>query len=239
MLLLAPVLVTFLSVFVYSVGSTMMNATLIYYAKYVLPDRVDVLSVAGAASLVGMLVALAFSARIATKAGKRVAFGLGVVLFGVGLLLRLVAVTSIPWLYVCAAVIGLGIGLSMSLQYGVQADNVDYVDWKMGVRAEGALASFLSFVAKAAGGLGGAIPGYLLASAGYVANQPQTQTAKDAILLGSTVVPALLGLAGGALFLAAYPLNRAKMKEIETELARRRTETGSIEPIGPDGSADR
>jgi GPH family glycoside/pentoside/hexuronide:cation symporter/glucuronide carrier protein len=225
MLLLAPVLVTFVAVFVYSVGSTMMNAMLVYFAKYVLDNRIDVLSLAGAASFVGMLIALALSPRIATRFGKRIAFGCGVLLFGIGLLLRLFSVTSIPWLYVCAFVIGLGIGLSMSLQYGVQADNVDFVDWKMGIRAEGALASFLSFVAKAASGFGGAIPGYLLASAGYIANQAQTQTAKDAIILGSTVAPALLGLIGGALFLAAYPLDNRKMKDIEGELARRRAET--------------
>jgi GPH family glycoside/pentoside/hexuronide:cation symporter/glucuronide carrier protein len=222
MLLLAPVLATFLAQLLYSIGTAMMNATLIYFVTYVLDHRIEVLSFAGMASFGGMLASLALSARLATKRGKKVVFGAGLLLFGGGLLLRGVLVASIPWLYACSAVTGLGVGLAMPLVYGIQADNVDYVDWKMGFRAEGSLAALLSFIIKAAAGLGGAIPGYLLAAAGYVANQEQTQAARDAIVLASIALPAVLGLAAGVLFLVLYPLDGPRMKEIEAGLARRR-----------------
>lgn len=58
----------------------------------------------------------------------------------------------------------------------LSADNIDYVEYKIKYRSEAAVASFGSFVTKISSGIAGAIPGYVLGWAGYVATS-QTQPA--------------------------------------------------------------
>lgn len=55
-----------------------------------------------------------------------------------------------------------------TLTTSIQADNTTYVQYKTGKRAEAAIASFTSFITKVAQGIGGAIPGYVLAATGFV-----------------------------------------------------------------------
>ncbi|MCM1135449.1 MAG: hypothetical protein NC400_07715 [Clostridium sp.] len=47
----------------------------------------------------------------------------------------------------------------MPLTYGIQADNTDYAQLKMGVHAEAAVAMLSSFITKCGMGIGGAIRG--------------------------------------------------------------------------------
>lgn len=55
-------------------------------------------------------------------------------------------VVNVPILMIATAVAGFGAGLSMPLQYSIQADNTDYVELKLGYRAEGAIASLSSLL---------------------------------------------------------------------------------------------
>ena len=94
-------------------------------------------------------------------------YAVGLAIVGLCPLIRLIDVKSIPILIVSSLIAGVGSGFAAPLNYGIQADNTDYVEMTMGIRAEGAVASLSSFISKCAMGIGGAIPGYMLQMAGF------------------------------------------------------------------------
>jgi hypothetical protein len=49
-------------------------------------------------------------------------------------------------------------------------------------------------------GIGGAIPGYVLAATGYVANQAQTDTAKMGIIMNNILIPSIITLIAALVF---------------------------------------
>ena len=55
--------------------------------------------------------------------------------------------------------LGLGLGAINTLIFALQADTVDYGEWKTGVRAEGGSYAVLSFTRKVGQGVGGAAGG--------------------------------------------------------------------------------
>ena len=86
------------------------------------------------------------------------------------------------------------------------ADCVDYTEIRHGYRAEGAVVSIQTFTQKTGLGIGGAIPGYVLAATGYVPNAIQSDSAIFGILLATVTIPAVAYLFAGLVFLW-YPLD--------------------------------
>ena len=74
------------------------------------------------------------------------------------------------------------------------------MELETGKRAEGAIASLSSFVTKCGMGLGGALPGYILAAAGFQKDAAvQTETVKSAIILCCTWIPFVLAIVAAAI----------------------------------------
>lgn len=107
----------------------------------------------------------------------------------------------------------------------MQADTVDYGEWKTGIRSEGGSYSILSFTRKVGQGVGGWVGGFVIGVFGY--------TAGVAVLDGSTVgmglrvaagaIPAVLALvAMVAMFL--YRLDSDTHMQIVDDLTERRTQ---------------
>ena len=115
-------------------------------------------------------------------------------------------------------------GIMISLMYSIQADNVDYIEYKLDNRAEGAIASLNSFVTKAGQGLGGAIPSYVLAATGYVANAKQTTMAHTGIILITIVIPPIFMLIAALVFGIGYNLNNKSMQEVIDALHAKRAD---------------
>ena len=89
----------------------------------------------------------------------------------------------------------------------MQADNTSYVHKKTGARAEAAIASLTSFIAKVAQGIGGAIPGYILALFGFVEGAgTQPDSVKAGIILCAIIAPAVINTIGAILFGMNYRL---------------------------------
>ena len=76
------------------------------------------------------------------------------------------------------------------LGWAMLPDTVDYAQWRLGVRADGAIFSMSSFFQKLAKALGGAGIAAVLALAGYVANVEQSPASLAAIHGLMTLVPA-------------------------------------------------
>ncbi len=219
-----PVMISFAASLLFGVGGTVASSSNIYFVTYVLDNRLDVLSLVSFLSMAGMFLGMFVAGRLIGGLGKKALYGGSLILYGVFLLIRLFNVTSIPLIYISSLLAGIGSGGMMTLSYGIQADNVDYVEYKNGMRAEGALASLNSFVVKAGQGIGGAIPGYILAVTGYVANQAQTDSAIGGIVSATIIIPAVIYVAGGLIFGLGYNLNKSKLDEIILGLRNRRVE---------------
>ena len=108
------------------------------------------------------------------------------------------------------------------LVFAMNADCADYGEWRSGRRTTGLIYSGGGFAAKLGLAVGAGLSGYILALFGFIANQPQTETALLGIRLMFTLFPAALSLMGAAAILF-YRLDHALVSRIEVELAQRRS----------------
>lgn len=111
------------------------------------------------------------------------------------------------------------------LVFAMNADCADYGEWRSHRRTTGLIYSGGGFAAKLGLAVGAGLAGYTLALFGFIANQPQTETALLGIRLMFTLFPAVLSLLGAAAIIF-YRLDNALVARIETELAERRRSGG-------------
>jgi GPH family glycoside/pentoside/hexuronide:cation symporter/glucuronide carrier protein len=174
---------------------------------------------------VAIFPAMIVSGKLINTVGKKKLYIIGLLTFGVLPAIRMAAPTNVPLLMVVSVLIGAGQGICMPLSYGIQADNTDYVEVKINKRMEGAVASLSSFITKFAMGVGGAIPGYLLAFAGFDSSlAAQPASVNNMIMLCLSVIPAVFSILGIIVFAAAYPLTKEKLDEQNEFLAKKRTQ---------------
>ena len=136
--------------------------------------------------------------------------------------LRLIDVRSMLLIYISTVAGGVAGGCIAPLTTSIQADNTTYVQYKTGKRAEAAIASLTSFITKVAQGLGGAIPGYVLAAAGFVTGSvAQPESINTGIILCVLILPTILTAAGAILFGTQYTLDKKAVEEMHTAIAAR------------------
>ena len=207
-----PVAITFLSSLVYMVGTFVMNTMLAYFFTYVI-GNLSLISVVSVVQLIALIPASLLVGKLIQKFGKKKLYTFGLIIIALFPLLRLLDVTNVPILIVATIGGGFASGLCMPLTYGIQADNTDYVNMKMNVHAEAAVAALSSFITKCGMGIGGAIPGYMLAAVGFDATSAtQPEAVKTVIIIGAIIIPAVLSLVGAAIFAVGYPLTKEKLE---------------------------
>jgi GPH family glycoside/pentoside/hexuronide:cation symporter/glucuronide carrier protein len=221
-ILCAPVMVNLVTQIISATAMIQRGASNMYFVTYVLDKRMDVLSLMSLLSMAGMLPCMAVTGLLGNRFGKKPVYVIGLIISGIIPLFRLFSITNIPLIYITSILAGIGGGLTMTLAYGIQADNVDFVEYTRKQRAEGAIASVNSFVIKAGMGIGGAIPGYVLAATGYVANQTQTDAAKTGIILNAILIPSLITLVAALVFGLGYGITKEKLAEITQSLRDQR-----------------
>lgn len=217
-----PVWSTFLCGLLYTTGTYIVNASNTYFYTYVL-NNLMILSLASLIQMFAMIPATILAPVLILKMGKKNAYIFGLFCFGIFPVVRIINVINIPILMIATAVAGFGAGLSMPLQYSIQADNTDYVELKLGYRAEGAIASLSSFITKCAMGIGGAIPGYLLAMVHFDPTMAeQAEGVKTMLTLCTIGCPILFCVIAIVIFKAIYPISKEKLEEQNMELNRLR-----------------
>ena len=130
--------------------------------------------------------------------------------------------------------------------FGLEADTVEYGEWKSGQRSEGATYAVFSFTRKITQSIGGALGAAALALGGYlsataaVPNPVQPDSAILAIQATIGLIPAIAAFIAMLIFWK-YPLTDQRFREIrnETEAASAsratsspRTDTSSRSPQG-------
>jgi glucuronide carrier protein len=184
---------------------------------------------------VGTFVAAALVPRLVERIGKKVTYMAGgaiAIVSGIGLI---AAPGSVPALAIAIfGVLGFGLGAVNTLMWAIEADTVDYGEWKTGVRTEGITYAMFSFTRKMGQALGGAAAAYTIGFGGYVAaaGLNQSESAVLSIKLAAGLVPAMF-IAIALVIMASYPLTEAKYREIVAAIAARRAAHAVSEAPSP------
>jgi glucuronide carrier protein len=124
-------------------------------------------------------------------------------------------------------VVGAGMALLNTMTWALEADTVEYGEWKTHIRTEGATYAAFSFVRKVGQAIGGALVGAALGYFGYVSATagskppPQSQETLDGIQLTISLLPSVIFL-GALLIMTSYPLTERRHAEIMQEIRDRR-----------------
>lgn len=222
-----PLLMLCLSSLLFLSGYLSMSTVQVYYFR----DALHALSLVPVLSIVQLVLTLVLSAwvpTLVTRFGKRAVYmafiGVGVV----GGLLVMFVPTTIVWLAFIGFTIGLGgiAGVSIVV-WALEADTVEYGEWKTGVRSEGIIYSLFSFTRKTGQAIGGALAAYVIGIAGYDGNAvAQTAGAVTGIQAAAGLIPAVLGAAAGVIMFF-YELTDARHAKIVAEIRARHEQAGA------------
>jgi glucuronide carrier protein len=225
-----PLLLLCASSLLFLTGMFSLSTVAVYYARDVLGDA-DLYIVMTLVQTVAMVVAAALIPKAVAAVGKKRAYVVSGVVAVLGAVTFALAPSSTPVIgIVCYGILGLGLGAINALIFALQADTVDFGEWRSGVRAEGASYSVLSFVRKAGQGIGGAAAAYTIGFGGYVSGgAAQSDAALTSIRVAAGIVPAVAVAAATAVMLA-YPLTEQVFRSTVAELAERRAARNVASP---------
>jgi sugar (glycoside-pentoside-hexuronide) transporter len=152
---------------------TVRQAVTVYYFKYNL-GREDLVALFFLITMPVMFVGLIGVPKLAEQIGKAGGIVVGAVVTIVGSLgLYFTPYDEITMIFAWSCVTALGGTPIAVLGWAMIPDTVEYAQWRLGLRADGAIFSFASFFQKLAKALGGAGVLGALAVAGYAANVEQ------------------------------------------------------------------
>ncbi|MFL9913505.1 glycoside-pentoside-hexuronide (GPH):cation symporter [Paraburkholderia sp. RL17-337-BIB-A] len=220
-----------------------MNATIIYFARYVLDNPEMIVAIVVARKLLGMLVSISLTQWLVKLSGRKGVFIAGLCVYISGFIaLYFVRTTNAYAIFALFSLISVGQVLVSSMAFALQADTVEYGEYVSGERLEGMSYAFFSFSRKCGQALGGAVPAFVLAASGYVPNAShQTPQSIAGIYSALTLVPAGLLAVTLAIFLF-YPLTEHRFSEILAEINARRARTNGTlsagEELAPTSSCD-
>lgn len=231
----SPLLRLCLSTLSYLVGMFAFNTIGIYYARDVLGDASLFIPLTVLGTGVMFIVAPLVPKLVATV-GKRTGYQISTALSVVGGIGVFLAPATHPVVaMVFWTISGIGIATVNTLMWALEADTVEYGEWKSGVRTEGATYAIFSFTRKAGQALGGAVAAYALALGGYDAHAAvQSAGSLLSIRASAGLIPAGFALLAG-LIMFTYPLTEGRFRQIVEGMRARRAEP---QPSPEAGEAD-
>lgn len=211
------------------VGLVARFASIAYYTKYYMGDDganiflwMDQTTLIISCGLLGQLFGALITPMLVTRFEKhRLMFAIN--LFHAMLLLYAFTISP-DNLTITIIVHTLGIitfGIAITLLFTMYTDCVEYGEWKTGNNSAGLTVSASMFSLKLGSAVGGALPGFILASFGFIANQNQTPESIEGIRYMFNILPAAFFLSGAVLILF-YKIDREQLTKIESDLTKRR-----------------
>jgi glucuronide carrier protein len=194
----------------------------VYYARDVLGNA-NLLTILTVLSVGSIFIVAPLVPRLVRAIGKKTAFlsfGAVGVLAGVGISF---SPPSTPWVsMVFFGIMGISTAGVNTLMWALEADTVEYGEWKTGVRTEGITYALFSFTRKLGQAVGGAVAAYAIAFGGYVGGAAiQSQDALNAIRYASGFIPVVFILLGILIFFR-YPLTEQTFATMVAETQARR-----------------
>lgn len=224
--------------FFYLIGVFAVGGASVYYAQYVLGDIKWVVQITLVNSGIS-IIAAPFIPWLVDKFGKKALYqwcGVFTVVGGVALFFTPTGAIA-PALFFLA-IKGIGAALINTIMFGLEADTVEYGEWKSGMRSEGTTYALFSFTRKITQSIGGALGAAALAWGGYLSasasmpNPIQPESAITAIRTTMGLIPAAAAIIAMLIFWK-YPLTDARFREIRNETELRKQQQGHL--TAPDG----
>ena len=234
-----PLLILCISSFFFLSGMLALNSVQLYYLRDVL-GRLDLYPVLSIIQLVLTLVLAALMPKLVRSIGKKSIYiysSLITVAGGVVIFLSPASQVMIGFSGLVLSLVGV---LAMSIVvWALEADTVEYGEWKTGVRTEGITYALFSFTRKSGQAVGGALAAYALALGGYKSGGvAQTSEAVFGIQIAAGALPAVLTFLA-ALVMIKYTLTDTKHAEILKEIQERRTKTAHPSTADASNAAER
>lgn len=203
-------------------GSASVSASALYFARYVLGDASLFLSLMLGNTLFALLLAVPLAPALVTRFGKTRCFQAGSLVAALAhLALGFMPASQSTLIHALFGLASAGVMLASIVMWAMEADTVEYGEWRTGLRLEGANYACFSLTRKCGLALGGALPAFLLAAAGYLPNLPQSEAGLNAIRMSVGFWPALAFALSG-LILAFHPLSDSRFLALIAELGARR-----------------
>ncbi|MBK9157453.1 MAG: glycoside-pentoside-hexuronide (GPH):cation symporter [Propionibacteriaceae bacterium] len=216
----------------YLVGLFAVGGSTAFYAKYVLGDISQTANMVLVNSGIALLITPIIP-WIIRKMGKKNVFqwcGLFTIIGGVALFF--VPTGAVAMALIFLAVKGIGASLINTVMFGLEADTVEYGEWKSGKRSEGATYAIFSFTRKVTQSIGGAMGAWLLAIGGYLSatatdpNPTQPESAIVAIKFTIGLLPAICAVIAMLIFWK-YPLTDKLFQQIRDENEAKKAKLGA------------
>ncbi|BDZ64009.1 glucuronide transporter [Agromyces mangrovi Wang et al. 2018] len=190
-------------------------------------DALYLVPVLSLAQLALIFVIAPFVPMVVRRFGKRTAYIAGAVVGSLGQLITFFAPNE--WVALGGSMIGLpGIMFVSMLIWALEADTVEYGEWKTGVRTEGITYAVFSFTRKAGQAVGGALAAYAIGFGGYAVGEQVVGTAAEwGIRTGAALIPAVLVFLAGAI-MVFYPLTDKFHAQIVEEITAHRDDEAEV-----------
>jgi len=203
--------------FIVNISFAFAKTLMAYFIEYQLLMK-DMISLVMGLMLVCVTIALPVWQWIAKKMDKGPAYGLGMGMGGLALLV-LFFLPHKPtfWIYPIVVLAGFGFSANWVFPWAMIADVSDYDRVESGQYRSGMYYGVWGLATKISEGLAIAVTGWILTGFGYVANAAQTPTALLGIRLFFGIVPAVcIFIALPLLF--KYPITRKAHAEVRARL---------------------
>ncbi|MEI5989374.1 hypothetical protein A5881_000862 [Enterococcus termitis] len=161
-----PWLIFALNILFMWTGFFIQTSALVYYFAVVVKSQGLSITVATIMSIVPMFANFLVP-MIAKRLGKRNLYISASLVQLFGLLIMLIAGVDHAVILVGAFISAIGYGMKESIYFSMQADPVDYGEWKTGLNVSGSLSAINGFLGKVAQALAGGIAGAFLAWGNY------------------------------------------------------------------------
>jgi len=229
-----PLFMLCISSFISLTGMLALSTVQLYYLR----DVLHALPLYAVLSMIQIVMTFGLAAlipAIVRRFGKRASYMAGCGIMAAGGVVIFLAPASTVWMGFGGLVLcQLGLALVNMLVWALEADTVEYGEWKTGVRAEGIIYALFSFTRKTGQAVGGALAAYALAWGGYVSGGVQQSVqAEWGIRAGAGLIPVVASVLA-IVVMFFYPLTDKRHKEIVLEIAARRDDAGQDpSPIDP------
>ncbi|MFY9634562.1 glucuronide transporter [Pseudarthrobacter sp. BIM B-2242] len=233
-----PLLMLCVSSFFFLSGYLALTSVQLYYLRDVL-GRLDLYPVLSIIQLVLTFALAAVMPKLVRSIGKKNIYiysSLVTVAGGVVIFLTPASMVMVGFGGLVLSLVGV---LAMSIVvWALEADTVEYGEWKTGVRTEGITYALFSFTRKSGQAVGGALAAYALALGGYKSGGvAQTPEAIFGIQIAAGALPAILTFLA-VLVMTKYTLTDVKHAEILKEIQERRTKTAHPGPVDAGNAAE-
>jgi glucuronide carrier protein len=218
-----PLLMLCLSSFLFLTGYMALSSVQLYYLRDVL-GRLDLYPVLAIVQLVMTLALAPLMPKLVRKVGKKNVYIAAGALSMLGGIIVFFSPSSMVWVGFSGLVVSLmGVMAVNIVVWALEADTVEYGEWKTGVRTEGITYALFSFTRKTGQAVGGALAAYCLAVGGYKSGAVQSAEAMQGIQFAAGALPAIMTILA-IVVMSKYKLTDVLHAQIVSEIRARRSE---------------